>query len=187
LSRVDRATKSPAKRIDAIRRLVVRLGTGEVGADGVWLAGALQQYLDHASDVLTLGAAAEVEPGAWWQAERRARRDDALREYADRFLPSGSIRARAADLRAALRRYEAVQWLSDRRAGKLPDGMEGTPRSYLFRACIAAVDGISAAQRSLKSIERALSHCSDCRTEKQEDPLSMSLGRRQVGVNSKRG
>jgi hypothetical protein len=146
------AESSVLDRVDALRRVAARLIAGELGADGVWLGVALDRYLQGASDGLTLGAALDVEPGAWWQAEQRARRDDALREYAQRFLQGGSGWARATALSEAVLRYASTAWLQDRRTG-LSAGMAGLPREVLHRA-FAACDGDMPG--SAKQFERIL-------------------------------
>ena len=144
-------------RVNALRRLADRLGSGEIGAEGVWLAGALRQYLDHACTGMSLPVALNLEP-SWWLAERRARRDNAFREYAERFLAG---RDDAADaLGTAVRRYESGRWLSDRRAGRCPPQFNGSPREVLFTACWAnSPDGSLPMPTSEKQIKRILSNC----------------------------
>ena len=148
-------------QINSLRRLAERLNAGELGTDGAWLGGALCRYLDQAREGMTLGVALEID-GPWWMADRRARRDAELREYVRRFLPAGSLRAKASALGTAVQRYEASGWLRDRRISALPPGTDETPRAFLFRACVAnAADGDGNMPTGLRQLERILSDCSD--------------------------
>ena len=84
--------------------------------DGAWLAQCLQDYLDHAPTGHTIEAALGLRVSAgrapWWQAERRATRDAAIRELADTFHGRTSVRPHSvAEL---IRSYESVNWRRDR-------------------------------------------------------------------------
>lgn len=126
------ATLAAARRL---RRLQAALATGEPlpPEDAAIIAGALGRYLEAAPAGLDLDAALGIAtaPGgeAWWRTERRAARDELLRQVAAD-LP-GSTSARAHALAERLRRYDGTGWPHDRRRGTpMPDTPE---RRALFR------------------------------------------------------
>src|SRR5260370_21388669 len=97
---------SPAA-VARLRRLAARLG--ELGADGAWLAGVVQEYLDPFAGG-SLDEAAGLAPDAraehWRTAARRALRDDAIRALAG-YFPGLSRSRCAGQIARLLTRYAA--------------------------------------------------------------------------------
>jgi hypothetical protein len=167
--------------VDVLRRVACRLQAGDLGDDGLWLGQCFFRYFDDACRGLTVGRALGLEPehasASWWLIERRARRNEALREYARRYLSAGdSPWQHASILAAELRRYERSQWLRDRKLSEVPASYHNTPFELLFYACRASVDdGQRGPPTSAKHLERILtSHCSDNESFRHLEPLAMS-------------
>ena len=119
--------------VGRLRRLAARFAGETADADATWFAGRIEVYLENAPAGLDLDGAFDltVAPGTspWWQRERRAARDELLRQLAAA-LP-GSCSARAHALAERLRRYAGSGWPLDRRRGApMPDTPE---RRALFR------------------------------------------------------
>jgi hypothetical protein len=129
--------------MEAVERLrLVAARLAELGADGAWLAGVLQAYLDPFG-TCTLDEAAGVlpAPGAehWRTVARRALRDDAVRQLAALF--PGLRRTPVADkIWKMLIGYATTRWRVDGQRSTMPEGYRGTPRAHL-RSALVAGDG----------------------------------------------
>jgi hypothetical protein len=147
------ATTPPAR----LRRLVERLaelpdGGGDIG---MWLAGALADAGPSPDGkVLATALGLIPRPGQkrWQTVAAKARRDELIREFADRYLTGCSPREQARRIAERLGRYQANAWPRHRRYDAPPAEICGTERELLFRilqygeAC------------SLGTIRRALAH-----------------------------
>ena len=119
--------------VERLRRLAARFAADATDADATWFAGRIEVYLENAPAGLDLDGAFDltVAPGTspWWRTERRAARDELLRQLAAG-MP-GTTTARAHALAERLRRYAGSGWPLDRRRGTpMPDTPE---RRALFR------------------------------------------------------
>lgn len=121
------------------------------------VAAALNAYLDpratcRLEEVLEL---APIGVGAerWRTAARRERRDDALRDLAERFFPGLSISAQAEALGRLIRRYRATAWpRADRYAAAMPSSYLGTVSQYLFAAFAAGSGTVPASGSHLRKV-----------------------------------
>jgi hypothetical protein len=111
--------------IARLRQLVAALEAGaalprEVAAALAW---GLVRYIDHAHAGMTLDAALGLSaPGQqpWWQAERLAARNLAIRRLAA-MAPAGSSTAeRIRHVRTRVAGYERGGWRRDRHAAEVP-------------------------------------------------------------------
>jgi hypothetical protein len=121
---------------ERLRWVAARLG--ELGADGEWLAGVMQRYLDPFAGC-TLDQAAGLLPAAgaehWRTAARRALRDAAIRTLADYF--PGPRTAAAEEIGELLTGYATTRWKVDRARPTMPETYAGTQRAYLYAALVA--------------------------------------------------
>ena len=103
-----------------------------------WLREALRRYFEGVSDGLRLEDALEVavpqHAAPWWRVEAISRRDDALRELAEKYYPQPSLAQRAVLVEMAIDRYAGSAWKRDRRRNSCPNNYLGTEFELLFRA-----------------------------------------------------
>jgi hypothetical protein len=97
------------------------------GSDGAWLATAIEMHL--AGTVPIDQALTRAFGNAC-----RCRRDQFLREYADRYCRDPIVSRRAARLAIEIERYERGNWRHDRLRTEMPMSYIGTPHELLFRA-----------------------------------------------------
>jgi hypothetical protein len=125
---------------ERLRRLAGRLG--ELGADGEWLAGVLQVYLDPFAG-RTFDQAAGLVPHAgaehWRTAARRGLRDEAVRALAENF-PGLPRAACALEVWKLLDRYRASRWRVDAARPTMPEDYLGTPRRSMPPSSPAAAE-----------------------------------------------
>jgi hypothetical protein len=148
------AAEGSAAAVARLRRVAARLG--ELGADGEWLGGVLQVYLDPFAGC-TFDQAAGLVPDAgaehWRTAARRDIRDDAIRALAGFFPGLPRTRCEIAQL---LARYAASRWRVDRARPTIPEGYLGTQRAPLYAALVAGGGRVPGVSR----IRQLLSTCS---------------------------
>ena len=107
--------------IDRLRHLI-RIAPA-LGADGEWLAEALQLYLSSAHAGVTLdtcmGVAVTRGHRPWWAREKRERTIEALANLGTHTTRE-TYRARADEILAMIRRYRLARWKHDRNATPAP-------------------------------------------------------------------
>ncbi len=119
-----------------LRHLVPVLEAG--GADELWLAACILEYLDGAERGLTLDQALDLAPvpGAvsWWTAEQVEARDAAIRALAARYYPSLRPGTKARKIERLALRYATASWRHDRDHDVMPERYAGTEIEHLWRA-----------------------------------------------------
>jgi hypothetical protein len=128
-----------------IRRVLPELAG--LGADGQWLAGALERWLDGANFEEALGLF-----GDWRGEDRRQRRDQLLRQLGE--LDGGSVHARATAISCDIRDYMATAWRYQRGLTTLPPS-EAERRQLLH--AILRLD--SSPPTSIRQLATILSIC----------------------------
>jgi hypothetical protein len=133
--------------INRLRAIVAELDAA--GSEhAAWFGSALADYERRPADqdfgaVLGLNAAP-----VWWRLEALARRDDAIRQLAER-LPGGRRgRGAVAEVCKRLKRYEASAWRFDRHAADLPADSDRALMATVLRV------GDPPAERQLRTIIR---------------------------------
>ena len=160
---------------DRLRRLADAAPV--LGEDGEWLARNLGRYLD-ARGAMTLDEALGLVAGAgrapWWQAERLAKRDAALRGLA-LLMPAATV----ADIAVTLARYETTAWRRDSALLAAPADYIATPRGAMFEAFRAGDGKVPTSEKQLRRIllQGHETHSFDvppspqnCETTKKEQP-----------------
>ena len=102
----------------------------------LWLAGALEAFLDRRSDSLNDAfGVRNARGGVPWRMEAKMRaRDAALRQLASRHFGELTLSARATRIHQLSARYAASSWRFDRTYERMPQSYEGTPHEWLWRA-----------------------------------------------------
>lgn len=142
--------------VDFLRRVAgaCRAGRPLDAADAMELAARIDAYEARAPEGVTLDDAFGVAtpPGGrpWWASERRARRDEALRQAAMILRPVGSTAERATALSREIRRYQASAWRWEQKRD-MPSRYRGGPREFIFVALRAGLGRIPTG-RQLRAI-----------------------------------
>ena len=110
--------------ITALRRAAVQLALSGDDAK-IRLAYAIDIWVSLPPDQKISFDQALGLPATWRSDERRARRDEALRELRTRHFQHLSGRKAACEVAAAMLRYETTGWPRDRRDRRRPDGVNG--------------------------------------------------------------
>lgn len=91
---------SNTEAIQKLRELELRCWEGEMGRLGEWVAECLGDYFAHGSEGRTLeqafGLASKQGESSWRRNEALAKRDAALREFAEMYLAGMSVRRNAS-------------------------------------------------------------------------------------------
>ena len=171
---------TPLDAVTQLRQVADALRAGAAGDAGQWLAARLDAYLIGAKSGVTLEAAlgikVDVGGEAWWTAENRKRRDDAVAEYI--------ARCSASDPGLEIKRYESGAWLRDRRAAEMPPAYAGTAREFLHRA-LRTNKSVAPGRMpsSLAYLRRVLaSHSTATKKDAHEISLFVTTARRKLKI-----
>jgi hypothetical protein len=101
-----------------------------------WLASSLQDFLDQRSESLNDAfGLRNARGGVPWRTEAKMRvRDAALRQLAAEHFADLALSARATRVHQLSLRYAASSWRFDRLRDDMPNGYDGTPHEWLWRA-----------------------------------------------------
>jgi hypothetical protein len=105
--------------------------------DGQWFSAVVERYIEGAPAGVKLdeafGVAVPLGGVPWWTEQRRAERDDAIRELAATF--AGPPRSRAQAVADELRRYQSTGWRHEQARG---EPRTNDPRRKLMFAIFSA-------------------------------------------------
>jgi hypothetical protein len=101
-----------------------------------WFGACLKDFLERRTETFEEAFGLPSCRGGvpWWKEERMRRRDQALRELAQRLDSGGPVGATAREIHQMSVRYAASAWRFDRDRDEMPASYEGTPREYLWQA-----------------------------------------------------
>lgn len=102
----------------------------------LWLASALDRYLEHRCDSLNEAFGLIQGHGGvpWWRERAIRERDVALRNLARMHMSDLSVYARARRVSELSDRYQQTSWPRDRLLGEMPERYRGTERAWLWKA-----------------------------------------------------
>ena len=121
-----RSVRSAVTYPAALKRIQQAAAGGALGSDGGWLAAGLQTFLRGTAPL------DQALTKAWSDA-CRSRRDDALRDYGDRYCHDPVLSRQAARLAIEIERYERSAWRHDRHRAEMPSYRD-TPNEKIFLA-----------------------------------------------------
>lgn len=157
--RADAMSETALHNVARLREAARRLESGEpINELGPWLADALNDYLKHAAQGVTLEAALDIDPGSV-RDPRRAHsgldeRDAAIRRLADEHFAGLEIEPTARAILSEARRYRAGRWRLECDRDAPPAEHQGTTTELLWRAFHAAAEKFPHSTRQLRRIIR---------------------------------
>jgi hypothetical protein len=130
-----------APALDPLNNLRVVLEACQAGGavDGslaLWLATALETFLDHSCETLEEAFGLRNGQGgvSWRVAASMAVRDAELKSLARAHFPKLPVASQAQAIHVMCERYAATQWRFDRLSKTMPAAYRGTPKEHVWRA-----------------------------------------------------
>lgn len=124
--------------VDRLRDIARRCQAGQPLDPGhsLWLAKALNDYLEKATDSLEEAMGLRYGRGGmpWWREAAMRERDAALRTLAETYFCELSTCARSRQIATLAKRYDASAWRIDRDRDEMPEHYAGKPQELLWRA-----------------------------------------------------